>query len=450
MLRVGCTALFFLAAAAHALTTPAELRDRRARATAAFSDGIILVHANSVFSESADGFRQDPVFYYFTGLEDTPGALLAIDGRAAESWLFVPSYLPESYLYSPPEQLFPKTPVPLKEIGKETGIEHVVDWSEMEGFFSQSTSSPVRAYYPGSGLSIDELPPNLMLKAAPHLPAWAVILAARWPSLQFNEVSDRFTALMEVQSLSELADVRAAAKATIVGFFAGLRAISPSVPQRTVEAAVDGACWNAGAHGSFFWPWVFAGENALFPHAFRALVRYDHLSRIIRAGDLVRLDVGCEWNHYQGDLGRTVPASGRFNPAQREVWGIFLNAYRAGAKALRDGATVNQVFEAWRGEIARHKDSARSNLALHAVEAWTKRENVPYWSVHTTSLTVRDPETLRAGMTVDFEPIASVDGQGFYLEDMFLITREGTELLTPGVPYSADEIETALRKNQKK
>jgi Xaa-Pro aminopeptidase len=70
--------------------------------------------------------------------------------------------------------------------------------------------------------------------------------------------------------------------------------------------------------------------------------------------------------------------------------------------------------------------------------------------VHTTTLALRLPETLRAGMTIDFEPIASVDGQGFYLEDMFLITKEGAELLTPGVPYSADEIETAMRRKPPK
>ena len=53
--------------------------------------------------------------------------------------------------------------------------------------------------------------------------------------------------------------------------------------------------------------------------------------------------------------------------------------------------------------------------------------------------------TLAAGMTINFEPIASVDGQGFFLEDMFLIKQDGAELLTPGVPYSAEEIEAMMR-----
>ena len=55
--------------------------------------------------------------------------------------------------------------------------------------------------------------------------------------------------------------------------------------------------------------------------------------------------------------------------------------------------------------------------------------------------------TLRAGMTIALEPIMSIGGQGYYLEDMFLITKDGAELLTPGLPYTAAEIEKAMAGN---
>jgi hypothetical protein len=42
-------------------------------------------------------------------------------------------------------------------------------------------------------------------------------------------------------------------------------------------------------------------------------------------------------------------------------------------------------------------------------------------------------------------PIAAVDGQAFFLEDMYLITPTGAELLTPGVPYTATDLEGAMR-----
>jgi Xaa-Pro aminopeptidase len=70
---------------------------------------------------------------------------------------------------------------------------------------------------------------------------------------------------------------------------------------------------------------------------------------------------------------------------------------------------------------------------------------VPYWQVHTMNLDAGFVDgPLRAGMTIDFEPIASIGGQGYYLEDMFLITKDSAERLTPVVPYSADEIEAVM------
>jgi Xaa-Pro aminopeptidase len=84
-------------------------------------------------------------------------------------------------------------------------------------------------------------------------------------------------------------------------------------------------------------------------------------------------------------------------------------------------------------------------LAQHAIDSWSNRKNVPFWQVHTTNLLPAVPVgPLRAGTTINFEPIASVDGQGFFLEDMFLIGKDGAELLAAGVPYSAEDIEAAM------
>jgi Xaa-Pro aminopeptidase len=214
-----------------------------------------------------------------------------------------------------------------------------------------------------------------------------------------------------------------------------------------VESVVEDACWRAGAHGSSFWPWAMAGENAVFPRPFTSLGRYDHLNSVLHSGELLRLDVGCEWDHYQGDLGRTVPVSGRFDVEQRELWTIFIAAYQAGAKALRAGVTVDQVFDSWQKELVSYRHSAKGSLARRAIESWSHRDQVPFWQVHTSNLSTGSPTgPLRVGTTINFEPIASIDGQGFFLEDMYLVTATGAELLTPGVPYSAEAIEAAMRK----
>lgn len=434
-----CILALFLAAAGDVFGADKdELRERRQRGAVTFHDGILLVHAKSVVDGTADGFRQDAAFYYFTGLENTLGAVLAIDGRSGESWLFVNPQPPFSKIQPPEVSANPA-------VSKQLGIEHVVDWSELEGFLAQRASSATTLYYQAS-VDAEELPPNITSEKNHEAPLWLTTIAAKWPSFHLEEVGRSVSALMGVQSPREIVALRAAARATVSAVMVGMRAIRPGVSQRSVEAAVENTCWNAGAHGSSFWPWVMAGENSVFPRPFASLIRYDHLNVVMRPGDLVRLDVGCEWEHYQGDLGRTVPVSGKYSDDQRETWNIFVAAYQAGVKSLREGITVDQVFDTWRAELLRHRESAKSALAQHAIDSWSQRENVRYWQLHTINLDaghVGGP--LRAETTIAFEPIASIDGQSFYLEDMFLITKDGAELLTPGVPYTAEEIEAAMR-----
>jgi len=350
-------------------------RERRHRAAAAFHDGILLLHANSRLDSSADGFRQDPFFYYFTGLENTAEALLAIDGKLNESWLFLPSEPPFLTIGLQPEV----NPGP--EAAQRLGMEHVVDWTQLQQYFASHSGEAVPLYYAADEAAYPELPSNLFSAKSGGAPTWLQVILQRWPTFEAKEAGIRIQALMAVQSAEETAALRSAAKATVAAVMAGMRAIRPGMSQRSVEAVVENTCWQAGAHGSSFWPWAMSGENAVFPRPFTSLAQYDHLDQNMGSGDLVRLDVGCEWGHYIGDLGRTVPVSGHYDDDQRETWNIFVAAYRVGAQALRVGVTVDQVFDAWRTELLRHRASAKSLLAQRAIDSWSDRKNVPFWQV---------------------------------------------------------------------
>ena len=440
MRRLAFVVTIVLLASAHAVSADLSvLRDRRQKAAQSFHDGVLLVHAFARVDFTADGFRQDPYFYYLTGLDNSIGAILAIEGKSGESWLFLPS--------EPPFSKFGLKPpvVPGTEAARKLGIEHVVDWSELERFLERA-APPARLYFARDPNATEEMPANLLNAKVPRAPLWVQIILSKWPAFEAKDATDPLNTLMSVQSSDEIAALRSAGKTTVDAITAGMRTIRPGVTQRSVESAVESACWNSGAHGTSFWPWAMAGENAVFPKPFTAMGVYDHLNREMRAGELVRLDVGCEWEHYSGDLGRTVPVSGRYNDDQRETWNIFVAAYRAAAARIRDGVKVDDVYDAWRTELLHHRATAKTPLAQHAIDSWSKRENVPYWQIHTMNLVAAlPPEPLRAGMTINFEPIASVDGQGFFLEDMYLITNTGAEMLTPGVPYTAEEIEAAMR-----
>ncbi|HST12570.1 MAG TPA: aminopeptidase P N-terminal domain-containing protein [Terriglobales bacterium] len=442
MFRTACLVILILGAIANSTAADqATLRDRRQRAATAFHDGILVVHANSHMEIAADGFRQDAYFYYLTGQENVVSALLAVDGKSGESWLFLPSQPPFA-------QYGLKAPLlPGADAVRQSGIEHVVDWTELESFLAIRATSPTLLYYAKDGLaSFGEMPANLLSPKAPDAPLWLQPILAKWPVFAAKDVSDSLTNLMAVQDTDEVASIRSVAKSTVAAITAGMRAIHPGVSQRAVESAVESACWAAGAHGSNFWPWVMSGENAVFPKPLASLAAYDHLDREMRSGELVRLDVGCEYQHYLGDLGRTVPVSGHYTDDQRETWNIFVAAYRKAVEQLRAGVKVNDVYEAWSQELFSHRSTAKSALAQHAIDSWSKRENVPFWQIHTSNVLAGwPPDPLPAGVTINFEPIASVDGQGYFLEDMYIIRKDGAELLTPGVPYTAEEIEATMR-----
>lgn len=230
-------------------------RERRQRAAAEFHDGILLLHASSELEITADGFRQDPLFYYFTGLENTVGAVLAIDGKSGESWLFLPSQPP--FLKS---GLQPEVK-PGPEDAKRLGMEHVVDWSELVVFFASHANQGPLLYYADDLGKFPELPKNLLSPKSADAPAWLQLILQRWPVFEAKEAGERIQALLAVQSAQEIAALRSAAKATVTAFMAGLRTIKPGTSQRSVEAVVEHTCWNEGAHGTSFWPWAMSGAD---------------------------------------------------------------------------------------------------------------------------------------------------------------------------------------------
>ncbi len=424
--------LSLLAFGTPSLVDQGERKDRRYRASKAFSDGVLLLHSKTITYEADDGYREEAAFYYLTGLENSPSAILAIEGKSGGSWLFLNTKQSGDVL-------------PGVEAERKLDMQQVVDWDKLDDFLSQQIAAGAVIYFePDRAM----LPDNLSGLTENGMPTWVQILQHKWPIAQFRSVGTKLNKLMAVESSSEQQASRAAARATVAAFTAGSKAVHTGASQREVELAVVDACWKAGTRGVSFWPWAMAGANGVFPKPFESDSRYDHLDTTLRAGDLMRLDVGCEWQHYQGDLGRTIPVSGHYTEEQREIWNIFVAAYQKVAREMKEGMTEDQAFEIWQSDLRRQGQAAKTALAKEAVANWSERKNVPYWQMHTMNLGAGYIEgPLRAGMVIDFEPIVSIGGQGYYLEDMYLINTTGAELLTPGVPYTAEQIEAFLARS---
>jgi Xaa-Pro aminopeptidase len=440
--------------AAVSIAAPAELpasefQARRAEVMRRLPDGILLVRSRSfLFHGDQDylaGYQQDPNFFYLTGISSAAGAVLAIDGAAKESWLFVPDSLRGV------AKLLKGLRIETGEANaRRLGLDRIVDRSELSAFLvrREEARPPLVLYVPGARGE-----PASPIAGALDDPgmAWSHVLGELWPSARIRDGSALLTEVRLVKSPAEVEVLRRVGKTSAAALSAGLGALSPGRPQREAEARVVTACIAAGAEGPSFWPWVMTGEASAFPAPFESLADYRHMNRAMKAGDVARVDVGCDVDHYKGDVGRTAPVSGRFDAGQRETWELLVAAYRAGLSVFRDGVRRDDVFAASLAEVRRRQPTLATPLGRMAAQTLLAEDGLRWWEIHGVGLDSAEgtPEVLRAGMTVDFEPIFSVDGQGFYLEDMVLVTPTGYEILTPGLPYSADEIERAVRSSPK-
>ena len=420
---------------------------RLGRAYARLGNDLLVIRSASAPGGDGPGFRQDANFYYFTGSASTLGAVLVLDGGAKRAELFLPTQLPPSSQFFTPRQ-----PPAARAIADSFHVDRVSDWREFSTYIDSRLASNRRLvirvddgglnFAGGLGTPLD----SLAAIENPYL-AWRRAIKRRWPDSDVRPDHEIAPAVRLVKEADEIAVLRRVAEISAEAFRASLPRFSPGRRQREVEAAVVETCTRLG-DGPSFWPWVMSGPNAVFPTPFTSFTDPHGLDRTMRAGEVSRLDVGCAIGHYMGDVGRTVPVSGKYTAGQAEVIDLLVGAYRAGLAVIRDGATAADVIRASVADVARRQPSLRTPLAKAAAATIMRPDGIPDWQLHGTGLQPADalPDTLRAGMVVDYEPIFSAGGEGFYMEDMILITRTGFEILTKNLPSTAAEIERAMRR----
>jgi len=182
-----------------------------------------------------------------------------------------------------------------------------------------------------------------------------------------------------------------------------------------------------GAEGLAFATICGSGPNSCCLH-------YRANDRRLEDGDLLVLDVGAKYRLYCADVTRTIPVSGRFTPRQREVYAHVYAASRAAAKVLKPGASLRAAHEV-----------AAAYLEEHGLGAY-----FPHSVGHGLGLLVHDApgleDVLEPGMVVTIEPGVYIaeESLGVRIEDDYLITDTGAELLSGELPARPDELEAFL------
>ncbi len=169
---------------------------------------------------------------------------------------------------------------------------------------------------------------------------------------------------------------------------------------------------------------VAAGKNSAVGH-------YMDNDQEIQDGDLVLIDSGVGRDGYFSDISVTFPANGQFNPRQRELYAIVLEAQKKAISTMHPGSSQLESHEAVYEEFDKH------GLAEYGYGTCG----------HPVGLNIHDANGDRdklyePGVVLVIEPFLVIpeEGIGIRIESGVLITEGGPEML-PGPPREIEEVE---------
>ncbi len=408
----------------------------------------ILVFAamESDVTEALTGFRQDEDFWYLTGV-NTPGAAVlivpALDEaavKAANAQLppgRPPTLKPRPYS----EVLF----LPRRNLAAErwTGPKLGPDDPEAKSATGFDRVAPIDMLREELAKVISPLGDLLLVNENGPAKAALTWLKNTNLSVYTRDAAPLIGSLRVVKDAGEIELIKKASDASVAAHLAAIKAIKPGMTERQVAALMQYEFERHGCERPAYGPIVGAGFHSTVLH-------YDEDSGPIGDGDLVLMDVGGEYSGYATDITRTVPASGRFTPRQREIYDIVLGAQEAAIKAFKAGQTTltgrdqNSLFMVAYNYINSHgKDSHGQPLGPYFIHGLS----------HMVGLDVHDPGTdgtvMQPGMVFTIEPGIYLPEEkiGVRIEDTFLVNAQGKlECLSCGIPKSGAEIEKMMAK----
>ena len=261
------------------------------------------------------------------------------------------------------------------------------------------------------------------------------------------------------KSANEVKVMRAAAEISARAHVRAMQASRAGLYEYHLEAELDYEFRKGGAKMPAYGSIVAAGKNACILH-------YRENDAVLKDGDLVLIDAGCEIDCYASDITRTFPVSGRFSAEQKAIYELVLAANEEAFKHIAPGKHWNEAHEATVCVIT--AGLVDLGLLQGDVEDLIASEAYkPFYmhrAGHWLGMDVHDVgdykvggewRVLEPGMAMTVEPgiYIAADNQdvakkwrgiGVRIEDDVVVTRTGCEILTGGVPKTVAEIEALM------
>ena len=275
----------------------------------------------------------------------------------------------------------------------------------------------------------------------------------------------------EIDLMRQAAKISADAHTSLIGYV-HTRSRQSNIYEYELRAFLEAEFFKRGCEALAYPSIVSGGKNATILH-------YTKCNAPIENGSLVLVDAGCEYKGYASDITRTFPVSGKFTPAQKDIYSIVLAAQKSALKKCKPNSNLKKIHDAavhtlvdglW--ELGFFKRCIKEKKNSHSIfvkpdsikEVIEKEYYLPFYMHYTShflGMDVHDvgdyfinkkPRSLKAGMVFTVEPglyFPSIYKHiskkfrdiGIRIEDDILITKDGHENLTKMAPKKIEELE---------
>lgn len=269
----------------------------------------------------------------------------------------------------------------------------------------------------------------------------------KYPNYEIERSAPIMHRVRAVKHSYEVEQMQRACDITKAGFERVARFIKPGVKEYEIEAEYAHEFLRNGSRGFAYTPIIASGFNACVLH-------YIENSDTCKEGDVILMDVGCEYGNYASDMTRCVPVSGRFTDRQKQIYNAVYSVMQDAMKLLRPGVSLHDYHKEV-GDLMTKQLLDVKLIDKHDVDkqnpAWPAyKKYFMHGTSHFIGLDVHDVglwhEPIQAGNVFTVEPgiYIRAENLGIRLENDIVITNEGFIDLMKDIPLEADHIESIM------
>ncbi|KAM9326846.1 xaa-Pro aminopeptidase 3 [Gastrophryne carolinensis] len=255
-----------------------------------------------------------------------------------------------------------------------------------------------------------------------------------------------------IKSEAELELMKKSASITSRAFIETMHFSKAPINESLLYAKFDFECRARGADILAYLPVVAGGSRANTLH-------YVKNNQVVKEGEMVLLDGGCEAAGYVSDVTRTWPVNGRFSAPQTELYESVLEVQKSCLNLCVSGTSLEHLYSHMLSELAKKlKDlGIVQNRCSSSQTFKAAQQYCPHHVGHYLGMDVHDtPDasrslSLQPGMVITIEPgiyIPENDsdvperyrGLGIRIEDDVIITEQSPVILSAECPKEIYEI----------